>query len=242
MMYNNKNDDDDDDSIHDTMEYSPSTPLYSPHSPDYCPLSGTATPQPQTSLVDSGSTTCVYGEKFEDLARLTCRPVAQRNILVDQLIFRSLNTSGVVIAASANDNSSVNEDFPESISGGSVGLPECGGDDNLRTIAGSSTPGKQTIESFLSQTAASSEVVATEYKSNASLILIPSTTARVYSSFVINRHKIPKLCVVCLRDYCICGKTGIDNVTTRHYNPRSYDFFRPTPATTTTTTTTATMQ
>lgn len=201
------------------------SPIYSPHTPDYSPNSPDNS---SSSPSDDFSTTYVnqrriYGEKINSLDRLTCDPIGERNVLIEQLTFRPLN----------DVNSNNDEDEDAGI--GSAALCGISGGDNESLNGGANAPSvAASIVSGEEYNAAASIAACgdtTEISSNyenktTGLIIIPSSTVRAYSSFAINRRSIPKLCLVCFRSYCVCAKESIDLVTQDYYDSRNYEFFR----------------
>ena len=220
---------------------SSATPIFSPHSPDYLP-------NQQPPPINCNQR--IYGEKINALERLVCRPVGERNILIEQLTFRSLTND----QNSQNDDDAFEDANPtatescgggvgggggnggvsfdtESVNDGSVGV-------GVRIAASSIASGDECFNPVVAISSSSecggsggsdgyTNAIINDYENKTnSIIIIPSPTARVYSSFAINRHSIPKLCCVCFRSYCVCAKESIDHVTRRHHDPRNYEFFR----------------
>lgn len=206
--------------VDDIMECDDS-PIYSPHSPDY---------MPDFSMSTSVNQRKIYGEKINSLDRLVCEPIGERNVLIEQLTFRPLND--------VNSNADEAEEADAVCGVTSVTSGCCGGSGggidneslsgaNVPSIAASVASAEEynTVAS-IAASCGGTEVGGDYENKTTGIIIIPSPTVRVYSSFVINRRSIPKLCFVCFRSYCVCAKNGIDNVTRDHYEARNYEFFR----------------
>lgn len=182
-------------------------PIYAPSSPDYSP-----------SNFSLANRQRVYGEKINSLDHLMCDPVGERSVLIEQLTFRSLNDSrgnkdAVVegeATCGANGGGGDNESFN-------------GGVNNVSSVAASITSG----EGYNAATTCGDGDISSDHENKSTgIIIIPSPTARVYISFVINRRSIPKLCFNCFRSYCVCAKESIDDVTRHYYDSQNYEFFR----------------
>lgn len=195
------------------------SPIYSPRSPDYSPHS---TGNFHDFKVTSGNQRRVYGEKINSLDRLICGPIGERKVLIEQMTFRTLNDDD------DNDDDDDDSKNDQDEDGGVVGGVVCsttGGDheSNIPSAAVSTTSGDD--YNAAATGCGGTEIISGYDNKITGVIIIPSSTARVYSSFAINRRSIPKLCLTCFRSYCVCGRKGIDNVTRDFYDSRNYNFF-----------------
>lgn len=206
----------------DNVDYSL---CYSPHSPDYSPN--------EAFNLQSRDNNRVYGEKITNLERLNCRPLGNRKILVDQLTFTTLNdecdtnentNDQNVNLSNLEERKGIDDDDDDYASTTTVNSI----DNNCDPCGGSnitSPPAQIDVSQFI-ESSINNDTINHVNKSSNGLIIIPSPTVRAYSSFVINRRGIPKLCDTCFRLYCVCDKNGIDDITKRFHNSRSYDFFK----------------
>lgn len=187
-----------------------SPPIYSPHSPDYSP----------DSLMISVNQQKIYGEKINSLDRLLCTPVGERNVLIEQLTFRPLNDTNT------NDEEVECVDAVGGVCGTNVGVDtESLNDTNVQSVAASIA--SEDCISVATNFGCGGADSSNDYENKTiGIIIIPSPTVRVYSSFAINRCSIPKLCLFCFRSYCVCAKDSIDGITKTHYDSRNYDFFK----------------
>lgn len=186
---------------------SSSSPIYSPHSPDYPPV----------NVVNQHK---VYGEKINSLDRLMCSPIGERNVLIEQLTFRPLND--------ANANNDEDGDFGavSGVCGTNGGDTESLNGTTVQSVAASIASEDNNSVATIAECCGGAEISNDYDNKITGIIIIPSPTVRVYSSFAINRRSIPKLCLGCFRSYCVCAKESIDDITRAHYDSRNYDFFR----------------
>lgn len=197
------------------MEIDCNSTEYTPTSPDYIPIFSETTPPVEY----------IYGEKFRDLDRLVCKSVAKHNILVEQLTFQSLDDSSATATSSSTVAQHITfQDTAAASSSGISGLVcrESINCNNINTNTLDNSEERSVYDLQESQTV----VTNSYYKIKPNLIIIPSPTIRNYTSFIINRRDIPKLCGLCFRQYCVCEKNGIDQITNKYHNRKSYEFFK----------------
>lgn len=194
------------------------TPIYSPHSPQYSP---NGAPGYADKSINQHR---VYGEKINSLDRLTCEPIGERNVLIEQLTFRAIDDANHNYH---HNNQQLHDDYKDV---NNLHNTNCNDNESLNgtnapSVAASVASGEDGNDVSMIASCGGNEIGPDYENKTASIIIIPSPTVRAYSSFAINRRSIPKLCIFCFRAYCVCHKSGIDDVTRNHYESRNYKFF-----------------